>query len=85
MQWELTNFAIEKVNKSSDKDSSQWRRARKFLDEGLYSCQYWWAGAVPWWGVSFIEEGAYLLKRSVLSLPKLSKKDEQKPRTCTQR
>jgi alpha-amylase/alpha-mannosidase (GH57 family) len=74
-QWKLTNLAIDVVNKSQ-KDPG-YKKARKILDEALFSCQYWWAGAVPWWEIEYIEKGAYYLKKSIESLNKISKKTKK--------
>jgi hypothetical protein len=42
--------------------------ARRLLDEGLHSCQYWWASCRPWWSVEMIEWGAQKLYQTVESL-----------------
>ena len=42
--------------------------ARRLLDEGLHSCQYWWASCRPWWSVEMIEGGAQKLYRAIESL-----------------
>lgn len=65
-QWELTYLAIESVN-SFQKDPN-FNEAREFLDKSLFSCQYWWAGAVPWWEIEYIEKGAYYLKKVIETL-----------------
>ena len=35
-----------------------YNEARHLLDEGLHSCQYWWASCRPWWGTDMVEWGA---------------------------
>lgn len=71
-QWELTYLAINTINNSrSDPD---YKKARKMLDTALFSCQYWWAGAVPWWEIEYIEKGAYFLKESINILGRASSK-----------
>ncbi len=75
-QWELTNLAINLIKKSQ-KDPN-YRKARRLLDGSLYSCQYWWAGAVPWWGIEYIEKGAYSIKKSIESLAIVPKEIKEK-------
>ena len=75
-QWELTYLAINTINKS--KNDKNYKKARRILDIGLYSCQYWWGGAVPWWGIEYIEKGAYLSKKSIESLTMVPKKIKEK-------
>lgn len=74
-QWELTNLAIKTVNKN--KKDLNFCKARKLLDKALFSCQYWWAGAAPWWEIEYIEKGAYYLKASIIALKKISPKIKQ--------
>jgi len=38
---------------------------RVALDQGLHSCQYWWASCRPWWDTGMIERGAALLLEAV--------------------
>lgn len=71
-QWELTYLAIKTINNSQS--DPNYKKARKMLDMGLFSCQYWWAGAVPWWEIEYIEKGAYFLKESINLLKKASPK-----------
>ena len=57
MQWELTELAI---NTPHDVKS------QKKLDSALFSCQYWWASARPWWQIEMIESGAHALLQAVI-------------------
>jgi predicted glycosyl hydrolase (DUF1957 family) len=75
-QWELTRMAIKEV--SSRKKDKNYAKARKMLDKALFSCQYWWAGAVPWWEVEYIEKGAYFLKTSIILLKGAPQKIKQR-------
>ena len=71
LQWHLTNLAIEVINRASD-SSEGYQEARRLLDEGLHSCQYWWASCRPWWDTGMIEAGAkklYDAIRSIRGLP----------------
>jgi len=56
-QWQLTEMAC----KSPHDDKSQKR-----LDRALFSCQYWWACARPWWHVEMIEAGAHALLNTII-------------------
>ncbi len=91
LQWQLTHFAIEKINASTyrfndltqnnrilNEKEKQWHKARSILDKALHSDQYWWASARPWWSIEMIEKGAYELKESIFTLPDISKEDKKK-------
>jgi len=67
LQWRLTEFALKTV-KEAPTGSPGFLEARRLLDEGLHSCQYWWASCRPWWSVEMIEWGARNLHRAVESL-----------------
>jgi predicted glycosyl hydrolase (DUF1957 family) len=64
LQWQLTDFVIRAV-KSAPAKSPGFPEARQLLDEGLHSCQYWWASCRPWWSVEMIEWGAQRLYQAV--------------------
>ena len=67
LQWQLTDFALRTVRGASA-DWSGFPEARRLLDEGLHSCQYWWASCRPWWSVEMIEWGAQRLYGAVEAL-----------------
>ena len=67
LQWELTNLVVEAFAASPDAGIAG--PARAALDEGLHSCQYWWASARPWWDTGMIERGAGLLLEAARALP----------------
>lgn len=67
LQWKLTKSVLRTV-KAASTDSPGFSRARNLLDEGLHSCQYWWASCRPWWSVEMIEWGAHRLWQAVESL-----------------
>lgn len=71
MQWELTNLAIQAVEKSNKKLKG-YQKARLLLDRSLHSDQYWWASARPWWSLENIEAGARELCDVVLLTPNVS-------------
>lgn len=75
-QWRLTYLAIQTVNEN--KKDPNYKKARKILDKALFSCQYWWAGAVPWWEIEYIEKGAFYLKKSIETLKKVKKEIKKK-------
>jgi alpha-amylase/alpha-mannosidase (GH57 family) len=67
LQWQLTRFVLHTV-KEAPTGVRRFSEARRFLDQGLHSCQYWWASCRPWWSVEMIEWGAEELYRAVESL-----------------
>jgi alpha-amylase/alpha-mannosidase (GH57 family) len=74
LQWQLTSLAIELVNRIP-KNSEGYEKPRRFLDEGLHSCQYWWASCRPWWDTGMIEAGAKKLYDAIQSIRGLSQKE----------
>ncbi|MBF0384718.1 MAG: hypothetical protein HQL27_02490 [Candidatus Omnitrophica bacterium] len=71
-QWELARLAIDAVNKIQEKQKNTefLPQARQFLDEGLHSCQWWWASCRPWWSMQMIVQGANMLTLAITSLKK---------------
>ncbi len=72
LQWYLTNLAVQIIRETPE-DSEGYQEGRHLLDEGLHSCQYWWASCRPWWDTGMIEAGAqklYNAVRSIRNLPK---------------
>ncbi len=67
LQWQLTTMVLNLVKEVPQK-VPEFHKARRFLDMGLHSCQYWWASCRPWWSVEMIEWGAQELYRAVESL-----------------
>jgi len=67
LQWQFTKLVL-RIVKGANTKSSGFSRARRLLDEGLHSCQYWWASCRPWWSVEMIEWGAEKLYQAVESL-----------------
>jgi alpha-amylase/alpha-mannosidase (GH57 family) len=64
LQWQLTNFVLHTA-KGAPPKAPGFSEARRLLDEGLHSCQYWWASCRPWWSVEMIEWGAQKLYQAV--------------------
>ena len=67
LQWELTNLVLQ-IIREAPSGAPGFPKARQLLDEGLHSCQYWWASCRPWWSVEMIEGGALKLYQAVESL-----------------
>lgn len=70
-QWQLTQIALDAVNRKKDDPM------RLKLDSTLSSDQYWWASAKPWWSLEWIEHGAFDLREVILKAKK-SKRRERK-------
>lgn len=66
-QWQLTRMAIEAVS-SAPTGTPGFGEARVLLDEGVHSCQYWWASCRPWWDTGMVEWGARKLHGAVDAL-----------------
>jgi alpha-amylase/alpha-mannosidase (GH57 family) len=64
LQWCLTNLAIEFIHQVPD-NLEGYQQARHLLDEGLHSCQYWWASCRPWWDTGMIVAGAQKLHDAI--------------------
>jgi hypothetical protein len=67
LQWQLTDFVLHTIKEVAPR-APGFSKARRLLDEGLHSCQYWWASCRPWWSVEMIEWGAQKLYQAVESL-----------------
>jgi hypothetical protein len=67
LQWQLTNFSLRTI-KEAPPGAPGFSEARRLLDEGLHSCQYWWASCRPWWSVEMVEWGAQKLYQAVEAL-----------------
>jgi len=65
-QWELTNLVLKLVDKEGPEE-------QKLVDPALYSDQYWWASAKPWWSLEEIEKGAFGLLTAVRKFKNVSK------------
>lgn len=65
LQWEMVHIALELV-KSVSPDAAGYHEARHLLDEGLHSCQFWWASCRPWWDTGMVEWGAKKLLDAIL-------------------
>lgn len=69
-QWELMRLAIESVDSLYIQYSykPEWQKSRSLLDEGLHSCQWWWASCSPWWGPDMVRCGVNILTQVILNL-----------------
>ncbi|HAV10751.1 MAG TPA: hypothetical protein DCX22_03950 [Dehalococcoidia bacterium] len=75
MQWQLTDLAIQLVHQLPE-SSKHYSTVRLLLDEGLHSCQYWWASCRPWWDTGMIEAGAKKLFEAVQTMREYLSKDQ---------
>jgi predicted glycosyl hydrolase (DUF1957 family) len=80
LQWRLTKLAIEVINRVSE-SSEGYHEARHLLDEGLHSCQYWWASCRPWWDTGMIEAGAQKLYDAIRSIKDLPRREVDEARS----
>jgi len=69
LQWRLTNAVIKLVHASEARDG--YPEARALLDEGLHSCQYWWASCRTSWSTDMILRGAQRLLAAAEALDSL--------------
>jgi predicted glycosyl hydrolase (DUF1957 family) len=67
LQWDLARLALKALG-ASESDSPAHLIARQHLDEGLHSCQWWWASCRPWWDTGMVDRGAALLVEAVKTL-----------------
>ena len=67
LQWELARLAIEALE-AFEHESPGGPDARRLLDEGLHSCQWWWASCRPWWDTGMVDKGAAVLVEAVQAL-----------------
>jgi alpha-amylase/alpha-mannosidase (GH57 family) len=83
LQWELTDLVVGAFAASPEENVAG--SARAALDQGLHSCQYWWASCRPWWDTGMIERGAGLLLEaaSVLAPETLSRAEALHHRIVT--
>lgn len=58
-QWLLVRLAINAIEKDHRPKS------RNLLDRALFSDQFWWASAKPWWSLEMIEKGALALLKAI--------------------
>jgi len=70
-QWKLTNLVIKLADEEGPIE-------QKLVDSTLYSDQYWWASAKPWWSLEEIEKGAFGLLGAVKKFKNVSKDTVEK-------
>lgn len=68
LQWELFNLVLKETSDYPNKYEPSWITARLELDRALGSDQFWWASAKPWWSLEMVEQGAYELKKVLITL-----------------
>jgi len=67
LQWELAQLVMEALD-AFEHESPGGPNARRLLDEGLHSCQWWWASCRPWWDTGMVDKGAAVLVGAVQAL-----------------
>ena len=70
-QWELTDLVLKLAE-------SEGPEEQKLVDSAIYSDQYWWASAKPWWSLEEIEKGAFGLLTAVRNFKNISKETLEK-------
>ena len=66
IQWDISNAALRFVRQ---KKNEKYSIAQTLLDQALSSDQYWWASAMPWWGVEELLRGTALYLRAIEAIP----------------
>jgi len=66
MQWDISKAALRFVRQ---KKNEKYGAAQTLLDQALSSDQYWWASAMPWWGVEELLRGTALYLRAIEAIP----------------
>lgn len=69
-QWALTKLVLDLVKKEGPEQ-------QRMVDAALYSDQYWWACAKPWWSLEMIERGAYEFLTAVNTFRHVSPEDQK--------
>lgn len=65
-QWRLAELATAAIHQAeAEKQGEVEPEVRSSLDEGLHSCQWWWASCRPWWDVGMIRDGVNKLISAV--------------------
>ncbi len=53
----LAQKSYNNVEKPDNEIKGRYQNARKWLDQGLHSCQLWWASGKPWYSSEMILKG----------------------------
>lgn len=69
IQWSISNTTLRFVRQ---RKNEKYRKAQILLDQALSSDQYWWASAMPWWGVEELLRGTTLYLSAVEAIPSSS-------------
>ena len=71
IQFKFLKVVVELINLlengNVELEVQEARTARYFLDQGLHSCQFWWASGRPMWSPNMILKGAELLLRAAFN------------------
>ncbi len=69
LQWRLVQLGLFAVGTACP-DIRRYPRAQKLMDQGLHSCQFWWASCRPWWDKDMVLRGAHLVVEAIKGLGK---------------
>lgn len=69
-QWKLTNLVLKLVDQEGPEE-------QRLVDTALYSDQYWWASAKPWWSLEIIERGAFDLLTAIKNFKQATEQDRK--------
>jgi alpha-amylase/alpha-mannosidase (GH57 family) len=78
-QWELFNLAVSVAG-----DELESSKARKYLDQGVQSDQFWWASGNPCWHPMMVNQGSELLQKAIEVSSKSTAQDIKKAETLCQ-
>lgn len=67
LQWRLAQLGLLAVSTACP-DIRRYPKAQKLLDQGLHSCQFWWASCRPWWEPDMVLRGAKLIVEAIQAL-----------------
>ena len=72
-QWKLFNYLM----RLSRKRRYSWSVQRN-INRAQSSDQFFWASGEPWWSVEMIEKGAWIMLKTLISLPGIKKSEIKK-------
>jgi hypothetical protein len=69
LQWRLARLCMQAAERAerTAPERADTLALRAGVDEGLHSCQFWWASCRPWWDVGMIAAGAERLAGAVVA------------------
>jgi len=67
LQWEIFSTTLRAISTRAHRPG--FSKARALLDQALSSDQFWWASAMPWWGIKEALLGTRLFLAALEALP----------------